>query len=191
MTKALIFDCFGVLYWDDINRLYDLVPAKKLRELSDLVHACDHGFISSEELVEQVAALAEISVSAVEAVIRNKHTRNDKLVERVRELRGTYKTALLTNMGSDTLSTIFDETEQKELFDTVVVSSDVGLIKPSRDIFEFTLERLGVQPEEAIFIDDRPVNTDGAERVGMRSILFSTNSQFERELQRMTDSFDA
>ncbi len=191
MIRALIFDCFGVLYWDNINRLYNLVHTDQFRELSDLIHACDHGFITSKDLVNQVAELAGISPEAVAAVVREKHTRNDELIERVGQLRGSYKTAMLTNMGSDTLDTIFSEEERTKLFDAVVVSSDIGLIKPSRDIFEHTLERLGVQPEETLFIDDRPVNTDGAERLGMKTILFASNDQFEHELRRLTEQSDA
>lgn len=191
MIRALIFDCFGVLYWDHINRMYNLVHPDQFKELSDLIHACDHGFISNEDLVAQIAELAGISREAVAAVIREKHTRNSELVARVEQLRGQYKTALLTNMGSETLDTIFNEQEREKLFDAVVVSSEVGLIKPSRDIFEHTLERLGVQPEEAVFIDDRPVNTDGAERLGMHTILFATNAQFERELSRLAETYHA
>lgn len=188
MIRALIFDCFGVLYWDHINRMYNLVHTDQFGALNDLIHACDHGFISKDDLVAQVADLAGISREAVAAVIREKHTRNDELVKRVAELRGQYKTAMLTNMGSETLDTVFNEQEREKLFDVVVVSSDVGLIKPSRDLFEYTLERLGVQPEEAIFIDDRPVNVDGAERLGMRTILFASNAQFERELKHLTET---
>ena len=187
MIRALIFDCFGVLYWDHINRMYNLVRPDQFRELSDLIHACDHGFITSDDLVGAIADLAGISREAVAAVIREKHTRNDELVARVEKLRNDYKTAMLTNMGSETLDTIFNEEERARLFDAVVVSSEVGLIKPSRDIFEDTLERLGVQPEETIIIDDRPVNIDGAERLGMKTILFATNEQFERELKRLTE----
>lgn len=188
MIHALIFDCFGVLYWDHINRMYNLVRPDQFQELSDLIHACDHGFISNDDLIAQTAELAGISREAVAAVIREKHTRNDELITRVEQLRAQYKTAMLTNMGPETLDTIFSAEERERLFDAVVVSSEVGLIKPSIDIFEYTLERLGVQPENAVFIDDRPVNVDGAERLGMKTILFASNAQFEAELRRLTDA---
>ncbi len=97
-----------------------------------------------------------------------------------------FKIGLLTNMGPGTLDEVFSEQERNKLFDVVVVSSEVGLIKPSRDIFELTSERLGVPADETVFIDDRPVNTDGAERTGMKTILFTTNKQFEVELSSLT-----
>ncbi|MES2876128.1 MAG: HAD family phosphatase [Patescibacteria group bacterium] len=187
MTQALVFDCFGVLYWDDLNRLYNLVSPDKFQDLDDIMHACDHGYISKEDFLNQVAVLAGISIDAVRAVMHDKHRRNEPMIERVRELRKDYKIGLLTNMGPGTLDEVFDEAERAELFDTVVVSSEVGMIKPSRDIFELASEKLGIPADETIFIDDRPVNTDGAERTGMKTILFTTNKQFEVELTRLTE----
>ncbi len=191
MTKALIFDCFGVLYWDDLNRLYNLVSPDKFQDLNDIMHACDHGYISQADFLVQVSALAGISVDAVAAVMHDKHRRNEHIITRVRELRTSYKIGLLTNMGPGTLDEIFDEKEREELFDVVVVSSEVGMIKPSRDIFELTSERLGVPADETIFIDDRPVNTDGAGRTGMKTILFTTNKAFELELAALTEPVGA
>lgn len=191
MIRALIFDCFGVLYWDDLNRLYDLVSPEKFQDLNDIVHACDHGYIDKQDFLNQVAALAGISVEAVAAVMHDKHRRNERMIERVRELRKDYKIGLLTNMGPGTIEEVFDEKERAELFDTVVISSEVGLIKPSRDIFELASEQLGVPADQTIFIDDRPVNTDGAERTGLRTILFTTNKQFEVELASLTEPVNA
>jgi HAD superfamily hydrolase (TIGR01509 family) len=191
MIKALIFDCFGVLYWDDLNRLYNLVHPEQFQDLTDLVHACDHGYLGKQDFLNSVAELSGISVEAVMAVIHDKSRRNEPLIERVKELKKTYKIGMLTNMGQDTLDEIFTSAERAELFDDVVVSSDIGLIKPSRDIFEVALERLGTSAAETVFIDDRVVNTDGAERVGMRTILFTTNKQFEQELVALQEAPNA
>lgn len=186
MIQAIVFDCFGVLYWDDLNRLYNLLDPKDFQGLNDLMHAFDHGYISQNDFVDQAAALAGVTAEEIQTVMRDKQSRNDPMIARVHELKKQYKTALLTNMGSDMLDTVFSQTETEELFDVVVVSGEVGMIKPSRGIFELTCERLGVAPEHAIFVDDRPVNTDGADHVGMKTILFTTNKQFEVELDRLT-----
>lgn len=188
MIRALIFDCFGVLYWDDISRLYSLADPARFSELNDLVHAFDHGFLEKKDFIRQVAMIAGTSEEKVTSAVRNKYSRNEPLITRVSELRSAYKTALLSNMGSDTLQDVFAAEEQASLFDAVVISSEVGLIKPSRDIFEFALERLGVPADEVIFIDDRPANIDGADRVGMHTILFSGNDQFEKQLQATLES---
>lgn len=191
MTKALIFDCFGVLYWDDLNRLYNLVHPDQFQDLKDLMHACDHGYMGRQDFLESVAELAGISVEAVAAVMHNKHSRNEPLIERTKQLKQHYKIGMISNMGADVLNDLFSEQERTELFDDMVVSSDVGLIKPSRDIFELALERLGVAATDTVFIDDQPANVDGAERVGMKTILFTTNKQFEIELAAIEQSVNA
>ena len=191
MIQALIFDCFGVLYWDDLNRIYNLVSPDKFQYLNDCLHACDHGYITREVFLNQVAELAGISVDAVVAVIHDKQRRNEPMIQRVKELKKQYKIGLLTNMGPGTIEDVFSEAERAELFDSVVISSEVGMIKPSRDIFELASEQIGVPAGETVFIDDRPVNTDGAEVTGMKTILFTTNKQFEVELARFTEPVNA
>ena len=55
-----------------------------------------------------------------------------------------------------------------ELFDAVVVSDEVGWRKPRRDIFDAALARLGVRPEESLFVGDRAdMDVLGAQRLGM------------------------
>ena len=191
MVKALIFDCFGVLYWDDINQFYNLVGLDKTQSLNDLMHACDHGYISGQDFLEQVADLAGVSTQEVAAVIRNKQSPNEVLMERVKELKSIYKIGLLSNMGYDTLDEVFSESQRKAMFDDVLISSEVGLIKPSRDLYELALERLGVPADEVIFIDDRLPNVEGAQQLGMKTILFTTNKQFDQELTRLLEGESA
>ena len=59
-----------------------------------------------------------------------------------------------------------------ELFDVVIDSSEVGMRKPSRAIYELTLERLGgVAPDEAVFLDDVASNVEGAQAAGLHGIV--------------------
>ena len=58
------------------------------------------------------------------------------------------------------------------------------MLKPNRDIFQKMLEMLKMSAGEVIFIDDRQVNIDGAERIGIRSILFKNSEQLINDLQK-------
>ncbi len=59
----------------------------------------------------------------------------------------------------------------EELFDTAVISAEVGLHKPQPEIYRLAAERLVVPPEECVFVDDLRENCAGAEAVGMTAIL--------------------
>src|SRR3546814_11308364 len=66
-----------LLYWDDLNRLYNLVHPDQFQDLKDLMHACDHGYMGRQDFLESVAELAGISVDAVAAVMHDKHRRKE------------------------------------------------------------------------------------------------------------------
>lgn len=59
-----------------------------------------------------------------------------------------------------------------DFFDGVMVSSDVHLIKPDTRIYELLCETYDLNPEECVFVDDRPENVEAARRVGMKGIVF-------------------
>lgn len=188
MIKALIFDCFGVLYWDDLNRIYDLAGGEKAQDIGDLIRAHDHGYINEQQFFEQMSELTGVSSAEVETVNRNKQSPNNVMIARVKELRQSYKTSLLSNMGYDTLESVFSTPVREALFDDVLISGEVGLIKPSEDLYKLALERLQVSADEVIFIDDRLVNLEGAQRLGMKTILFTTNQRFEQDLERAVEA---
>jgi len=94
------------------------------------------------------------------------------VVAAVRHLRGQYRVALLTNAfpgHAESLRRRHDFDPRAE-FDVYVNSAEVGLAKPDPAIYQLTLDRLGVRPAEAVFIDDHVRNTDAARLLGMHTI---------------------
>ena len=67
-------------------------------------------------------------------------------------------------------------------FDDIVISGEVGVIKPDPRIFRILLDRHGVRPEQAVFIDDVPKNAAAASSIGIQGIHFSSPAQLRREL---------
>ncbi|MNX51157.1 Fructose-1-phosphate phosphatase YqaB [compost metagenome] len=177
MIRALIFDCFGVLYHGSLGHLRELLPADRRQDLMDLNKCSDYGYISRQEYLDGAADILGMSPAELESITAQQHIRNEQLVEYLRSVKDRYKIGLLSNVGSDTMDSLFSPAEQAELFDTVVLSSDIGMTKPSPDIFEFAAHRLGVQPEECLMIDDLLGNIQGAERAGMKGVVYSTFEQ--------------
>jgi HAD superfamily hydrolase (TIGR01509 family) len=67
----------------------------------------------------------------------------------------------------------------------VFCSGDEGIAKPDPKAFELTLERLGLKPNEAVFIDDTREHVEAARKLGLKGILFTTAEELEDELARL------
>jgi len=92
------------------------------------------------------------------------------------------KTGLISNsMGEGR----YDRGAFPELFDGVVISGEVGMHKPQPEIFRLGCERIGLAPEECVFVDDLRENCEGAEAVGMTAILHRGAAGTVPELERL------
>ena len=96
-------------------------------------------------------------------------------LELVRRLRPRYRIGMVANSRG----TVEDRLRRhgvRELFDVVVDSGVVGVAKPDQRIFRLALTRLGLPPEECVFVDDKQANVEAAEAVGMHGVLFDAAS---------------
>jgi HAD superfamily hydrolase (TIGR01509 family) len=184
MIRGIIFDCFGVLYRGSLTHLSELAAPEDQQAVYDLSHASDYGFISHDDYFRQLGELVHKPAREVEAIIRERHIRSDEMVELARELRRTYKVALLSNVGQGVMDELFSADERRELFDAIVLSSDIGMVKPHPEIYEYAARQLLLLPEECIMIDDLPVNIEGARQVGMRGIVCQSVVQLRKDLKQ-------
>ncbi len=106
------------------------------------------------------------------------------LLDFIRSLRPRYKTGLITNAWLDARE-FLRQSRLEELFDVLVISAEVGVVKPEPQIYRIALEQLKVQAGEAVFIDDMPVNVEGAQAVGMHGLLFQDRSRTLDELNKL------
>jgi putative hydrolase of the HAD superfamily len=70
-------------------------------------------------------------------------------------------------------------------FDQITFSCELGVIKPEREIYEHALRGLGVAATEALFIDDREENIDGARAIGLHAELFTTWEAFQEQARAL------
>ncbi len=92
-------------------------------------------------------------------------------------------TAILSNMGAELLSYMRQEFAWLGHFTHHTWSCELGIAKPDPAIYTWTCEQLGVCPEEALFLDDKPENIRAAEEVGLQAIQFRNVDQLRAELQ--------
>ncbi|MDP3697569.1 MAG: HAD family phosphatase [Candidatus Taylorbacteria bacterium] len=96
-----------------------------------------------------------------------------------------YQIALLSNFTSGIEKFLQDIFKIYHLFDVVVSSYNVKMKKPDPRIYEYTLEKLGVKPTEAVFIDDVEENVKSAEAVGIQGIIFKNFEQCKSDLNKL------
>ena len=108
---------------------------------------------------------------------------DDDMVSAVRSAHEAgIRTALLSNSwGVD----YYPHDLLAELFDEIVISGEVGLRKPNRDIFELAVDTLGVPAAECVFVDDLEGNIEAAASVGIRGVLHERASDTIPELERL------
>lgn len=182
MIRAIIFDCFGVLYHGSISHLYQLIPTNKHAAFNDLRKQADYGYITNKEYLSETSKLTGLPVMELKQLIDSDHIRNDAMVEYVREQKNIFKTALLSNVGSRVMDQLFTPGERAEMFDATVLSCDVGMTKPSVEIYQLTAQKLGVLPEECLMVDDLEVNISGAVLAGMQGVVYDTVEQVRESI---------
>jgi len=94
-----------------------------------------------------------------------------------------HKTALLSNTEVPAMR--FFHSLQYDMFDVAIFSCTEALTKPDEKIYQVALDRLGTQPEETVFVDDKQEFIDGAKRLGIEAILFTDIAQVQGELARL------
>lgn len=181
--KAIIFDCFGVLYHGARSYVLDQSPDGMRSRVDELFDQADYGLITTAEFVAQVAEAMGTTTQEVESMLSSQFQRNEVLVSRLEHLRTSYKVALLSNVNDTLIHKLFHEDELERFFDVIVMSSSVGMVKPNPEIFELTAHRLSVDPAECIMVDDIPSNIDGARAAGMDGVVCASTSQCLADLR--------
>lgn len=184
--KAVIFDCFGVLTTDGWKQIRQEVLTEDAQwdEARRLDQAVNTGRISYNEFVAEVAKLVGRSESETrKRLVTSAPT--TKLFEYIRDsLKPHYKIGMLSNAADNWLDELF-EPWQVELFDETVLSYQVGMVKPDPNIYDLAATKLGVLPEECVFVDDVERYVVAAVDVGMKGIVFTDTEQFMTEFEEI------
>jgi putative hydrolase of the HAD superfamily len=137
--------------------------------------AFDRGFadrLSAHGLVVQPEGL----LARMQAELR----RDDDTVRLIEDLRAAgVPIALVSNAFGRDCYAGFD---LDALADVVVISSEVGIRKPSRKIYAIACERLGIDPHQAVMVDDLQQNLDGAARLGIAGVLHTDAGDTRKQL---------
>ena len=192
--KAVFFDLGGVIVRTEFQsprqQLADRL-GMEYEDLNRIVFDSDTGIqasigaITSQQHWESVMKRLKRSAEEMTA-IQEEFFAGDivdrQLLEFLRSLRGKIQTGLISNAWSD-LRDYMTREKMIDAFDHIIISAEVGVAKPDPKIFEIALEKAGVRPSEAVFVDDFYVNIEGCEKVGMKGIHFKDSQSTLQQLK--------
>ncbi len=200
MIKAIIFDFGRVISAPKPSSLFRCYE-EDLGLKSDTINAIMFdsqawrdallGLKTAEEFWQAIGPeLGLRSSDEVEAFHRRYHgdeAINPGIEDLLRGLHGHYRLAVLSN-NPPGLAQWLDDWGILELFDVVFCSGDEGLVKPHAAAFQVVVERLGIKPEEAVFIDDTIEHVVAAHALGLQGVLFTTVEALAEQLSDVLNS---
>ena len=187
MEKIILFDFFGVIcseiapFWFRRHFTDDEADRVKM----EIVTPADRGDITEDELFRNISRLLGIPPEVVREEWMSFVRIDCELVEYIRELKRTHKVYLFSNAIGSFIERILDKYSLYSLFDGIFISSDIHLIKPDAEYFNYCLERIGANPNDCIFTDDNIKNIEGALGVGITAIHYTTFADYKRELNSL------
>jgi len=195
-VRAVFFDLGGVIVRTEYQAPRQHLAERlgmEYEDLEKLVFAgpssvkASHGEISTEAHWAEVAKRLKQPASETEN-IRKEFFAGDvvdrELIDFLRSLRPRYYTGLISNAWPDLREYIVEQ-KFDDAFQHMVISAEVGVMKPEARIYEIALGKAGVSPNEAVFVDDLNENIEGCQAVGMHGIHFRSLEQAMGELKQL------
>ena len=106
--------------------------------------------------------------------------------ELIAELKGRgHKVVMFTNQNKTISDMIAEKYGLNEVFDAIFSSGEIKIAKPATEAFEAVLGKLGVKPENFVFVDDAKANVEGAKQIGARGVVFESLEQLTAEFAKM------
>ncbi|MBI3619575.1 HAD family phosphatase [Candidatus Roizmanbacteria bacterium] len=195
MIKAVIVDVGGVLIDKPVTVMFAYYSSRLKVSIADFKKALsfvDHewsrGILTEKDFWQRVAVRLRVNEPTEKNLWANGFKLAYKEKQEVLDLIG-----LLKKQGYELAILSNTEPPVRELFVTrkfphfshAVYSCEVGMMKPNRDIYDYTLSKLGVKPQEAVFIDDKQENIAGAKKAGIPTIIFTDIKTLKTELKKL------
>jgi epoxide hydrolase-like predicted phosphatase len=112
---------------------------------------------------------------------------DEELLTFIRSMRPGLKTGLISNAWSGLREVLHTRVPIADAFDLIVISAEEKIAKPDPRIYQLAVERLGVQANEAIFLDDFIENIHAAKALGLIGVHFTSSAQAHRDIRALLD----
>ena len=194
--KAVVFDFGGVLLRWDPRNLYSRFFPEEPQAMEDFL--AEIGFMEWNAQQDKGRPFAEAVASLSKQFPHHAHLINayqenwkesitgtiDGTVELLRMLKETGISLYgLSNWSAETFAMVNHEFKFFNLFDEIVLSGEVKLIKPEPEIFELFLQKIGKPANQCLFIDDSEANITTARKLGFDTVHFISPEHLQNELR--------
>lgn len=177
MIKAIVFDCYGVLVGSSFWDIYHAAGGDIRKDehfIDDMLARANGALISNDDFNRTIAKRLRITVGEWADYTQRMQQPNKVLLAYVREeLKPHYKIGLLSNANKDSIERRMPAADLA-MMDAVIVSGEVGYMKPDPEIFELTAQELGISYDEMVFIDDLEDYVDAAGTLGIHAIHYTS-----------------
>lgn len=198
MIRAVFFDLGGVIVRTEYQ-----APRERLAERLNMTYEDINQFVFETE-TSRKASLGQLTTeehwasvvhrlgrpASETQAIREEFFAGDVidrgLLDFIRSLRPRHKTGIISNAWPD-LRDYIVKSKFDDAFDTLVISAEVGVMKPEAEIYKIALDQLQVKANEAVFVDDVPANITAARGLGMQGIVFRSPPQTLAELKKILE----
>ncbi len=197
--KAIIWDLEGVILRTadgsvpaTLARLLE-VPVEKVKPVldSDYDARVDLGEFSQDEywdyIIENVGRPPEFK-NKLEHFFDKEMIVDQQVLGDIHHYHKYLKTCLFSNFSRDLRCLIKKYWPISTAFDELLISSEIGMMKPQPEAFQYALDKLGCKAGETIFVDDRPINVTSAEELGLHAILYRDRQDMNRKITDFMDN---
>lgn len=176
--KAVVLDMYGVIVKqtgdDFVPYVQQTFPNVSAEEIYESWFRANVGEISSIDVWKTIGFQGDLE--RIEKAYLDTIELADGFIDFVEKAKTKYKLAILSNDSSRWSRYLREKFDINRYFDVISVSGDLKIKKPDEKIFLHTIEALGVNAEECIYVDDRRRNLGAANKVGMNPILFNSRN---------------
>ncbi|HEX8436799.1 HAD family phosphatase [Archangium sp.] len=193
--RAVILDLGNVLVFHDNALLFRRLGARAGLSLAETEQrlagagwtAANRGLLGAEGIRRDVCSALGMDLPAEEfnALWSSHFTLHEAVLPRVEGLVGRVRLVLLSNTNVLHMAWIKPRLPLLGRFDDLVLSCEVGLVKPEPAIYQEALRRARCEPHEAAFFDDVPEYVQAANALGIRGHVFTTAESFDTQLQAL------
>lgn len=149
----------------------------------ELLISLETGHLSEAEFEPRFAAILGVPAPGLIDRMFSAGKPDQQMLSAVRRVRaGGIATGLISNSWG---TRRYDRALLAELFDVVVISGEVGMRKPTPNIYVLGAEMIGLEPAQCVFVDDLPFNLEPAAELGMATVHHRDYEQTIAELERL------